>query len=108
MRRRSRSIFYLVGPIARARRKEDKKRAKKERKSTHGGESVGGVGDKHAGLADGAVPHGDALDEPRSAHRWSRCRSALLLFDSCPRGRPQATRLPGAGGGKPAGRSVLR
>ena len=73
MRRRSRSIFYLVGPIARARRKEDTKRAKKERKSTHGGESVGGVGDKHAGLADGAVADRHALDEPCRAHRPPSC-----------------------------------
>jgi hypothetical protein len=38
-------------------------------KLTHRRQSVGGVGDEHAGLADGAVPNRDALDEPRRAHR---------------------------------------
>jgi hypothetical protein len=32
------------------------------------GEGVGGVGDEHAGLADGAVPDRDALYEPGGAH----------------------------------------
>lgn len=39
---------------------------------SHRGEGVAGVGYKHAGLADGAVPHGDALYEPRRAHLLHR------------------------------------
>jgi hypothetical protein len=33
----------------------------------YSGELVAGVADEHAGLADGAVPDGDALDEPGDA-----------------------------------------
>lgn len=43
-------------------------RSNNEEEGAYGGEGVGGVGDEHAGLADGAVPDRDALYEPGRAH----------------------------------------
>jgi len=37
-------------------------------------ESVAGVGDKHASLADGTVTNGDTLDEPGGTHCCVCCR----------------------------------
>jgi hypothetical protein len=49
---------------------------------TYTGEPVAGVADEHACLADGAVPHRDALDELGHAHLFllprRRRRSGLL------------------------------
>ena len=80
-----------LAPVSEGRKNLKLSKEKKRKESTHSGESVGGVGDEHAGLSDGTVPHGDALDEPRRAHRWSRCRSTLLLLVSCPWAPPGAS-----------------
>jgi len=46
----------------------------------YGGEGVGGVGDEHAGLADGAVPDRDALYEPGRAHPLPPSLSLPFFF----------------------------
>jgi hypothetical protein len=61
-----------------------RKPRRKKKDLTHRGEGVAGVGDEHAGFADGAVANRDALDEPRRAHRRPGCSSSsfpgLLLL----------------------------
>jgi len=109
------SCSLAKGPVREGRKVLKPKKENRNFNSQWG--SVGGVGDEHAGLSDGTVPHGDALDEPRRAHRWSRCRSILLLLDSCPWAppasghlRPQLTTafliFLGPSGGMEAGRQA--
>ena len=41
---------------------------KRTASKTHRRESIAGVGNQHAGLADGTIADGDALYESRGAH----------------------------------------
>jgi hypothetical protein len=68
---KKKNVYHGVDQMhTRAGRKDREEEGGKER-IAYRGEGVGGVGDEHAGLAHGAVPHGDALDEPRRAHLYS-------------------------------------
>ena len=68
---KKKNVYHGVDQMhTRAGRKDREEEGGKER-IAYRGEGVGGVGDKHAGLAHGAVTHGDALDEPRRAHLYS-------------------------------------
>jgi hypothetical protein len=70
--------------------------------STYTGEPVAGVADEHACLADGAVPHRDALDELGHAHLLlrRRCRSRRTGWLHLHRTATSSTLLLLAGGEK--------
>ena len=70
---------------------EGRSSSNREESLTHRGEGVAGVGDEHAGLADGAVADRHALDEPCRAHRppcWPARAAAAVGCGGC---------LPGLG-----------
>lgn len=84
---KKKNVYHGVDQMhTRAGRKDREEEGGKER-IAYRGEGVGGVGDEHAGLAHGAVPHGDALDEPRRrrrrAHLPRPLRPLFLVLAGC-------------------------